>query len=145
MSQRLKEQVRQAADVLVKAMTVPSKPITLGLDLDGVIDEAAPFFAVLSASWPGDVFIITYRDDKTKAEADLARFGIKYTDLILVNSFAEKAKVIERLAIDVYVDDQDECLAGIGQETVVLKMRNGGNYDYAQRKWLHSAATGRQV
>jgi hypothetical protein len=130
---------------VVKALTHPEKPITLGLDLDGVIDEAAPFFAVLSAVWPGDLFIITYRDDRAKAVADLARFGVKYTDVILVNSFAEKAEVIARLGIDVYFDDQDEVLMHVPAGVTVLKLRNGGNYDAAERKWLYSKTTGRPI
>jgi hypothetical protein len=144
-SNRVKQQVRQAADVLIKALTVPAKPPALGLDLDGVIDENAKFFGVLTEVWPGDVFIITFRDDKTKAISDLARLGIKYTDVVLVNSFAEKADVIARLAIDVFIDDQDETLVHIPETVTVLKMRNGGNYDHHEQKWLYSKITGRPV
>jgi hypothetical protein len=118
---------------------------TLGLDLDGVIDENAHFFGVLSNVWPGDVYVITYRDDRDKAVADLARFGIKFKDVILVNSFAEKADVIARLDIDVYIDDQDEVLMHVPESVTVLKMRNGGNYDGDDRKWLYSKLTGRPV
>jgi|SRR5581483_4168934 len=142
---KMKEQLTVARDSLVTALTHPEKPISIGLDLDGVIDEAAPFFAVLTASWPGDVFVITYRDDRDKVVADLGRFGIKYTDVILVNSFEEKAKVIERLAIDVYIDDQPEVLMHLPQGVTVLMMRNGGNYDDAEKKWLFSATTGRLI
>jgi hypothetical protein len=145
MRQNFKAEVRRAADVLVQAITHPEKDVVLGLDLDGVLDENPKFFATLSQVWPGDVFIITYRDDKVAAQADLARFGIKYTDVILVNSFAEKADVIARLAIDVYVDDRPEVLMHVPEGVSVLLMRNGGNFDYAQKKWLFSNVTGRQV
>jgi len=145
MKEVLKKQVKATADLLVNVLTVPTKPISLGLDLDGVIDEAANFFAVLTNVWPGDVFIITYRDDRDKSLADLESLGIKYTDVILVNSFAEKADVIARLGIDVYVDDQDEVLMHIPEGVTVLKLRNGGNYDAAQKKWLYSKITGRPV
>jgi len=141
----MKHQIRHAADVLVKALTHPEKPICLGLDLDGVLDENPKFFAVLTDVWPGDVFIITFRDDKASAQADLALLGIKYTDVILVNSFAEKAKVIERLAIDVFIDDQDEVLMHVPESVTVLKLRNGGNYDATEKKWLYSRTTGRPV
>jgi len=141
----MKHQIRHAADVLVKALTVPTKPLSLGLDFDGVIDEAAGFFSVLSAVWPGDVFIITYRDDRAKTLADLDHLGVKFTDVILVNSFEEKAKVIEQLAIDVFIDDQPEVLMHVHEGVKVLMMRNGGNYDAAGKKWLFSATTGRLV
>lgn len=145
MSDRLKQQVRHAADVLTKALTHPEKGVILDLDLDGVIDENAAFFSTLAKCWPGDVFIVTFRDDRDKAVADLERLGVKYTDLILVNSFAEKADVIARLAIDVYIDDQDEIIRTIPENVTVLKMRNGGNYDAAERKWLYGEMTDRLV
>lgn len=140
-----KEQIATARDVLVKALTHPEKPPSLGLDLDGVLDENPKFFSILTDVWPGDVFIITFRDDKAKAIADLARLGIKYTAMILVNSFAEKADVIARLAIDVYIDDQPEVLMHLPEGVSVLMMRNGGNFDYAKKKWLYCGVTGRQV
>ena len=74
--------------------------------------------------------------------ADLGKFGIRYKELVLVNSFAEKAEVIARLGIDVYFDDQDEILQHIGANVTVLKMRNGGNYDAEQRKWLYMQPPG---
>jgi hypothetical protein len=135
--------MQQTADLPVKAVTAPTQ--TLGLDLDGVIDENSDFFSVLSRVWPGDVFVITFRDDRAKAVADLARHGIKFSDVILVDSFAQKADVIARLGISVYVEDQDEVLMYVPESVTVLKMRNGGNYDAAQKKWLYSSATGRQV
>jgi hypothetical protein len=49
-------------------MNLKEKVLTLGLDLDGLIDENANFFGVLSNVWPGDVYVITYRDDRDKAQ-----------------------------------------------------------------------------
>jgi uncharacterized HAD superfamily protein len=118
---------------------------TLGIDLDGTIDENPLFFAALTQCWSGKVFIITYREDAAKAIADLGKHGIRYDDVVLVNSFAEKAEVIARLSIDVYIDDQDEVLMHIPASVTVLKIRNGGNYDSAARKWLYSKKTGRHV
>lgn len=141
----MKEQIAAARDTVIKALTAPTPPPIIGLDLDGVIDENVWFFSFLTNSWPGDVFIITYRDDRKKAEADLGKYGIKYKELVLVNSFEEKAKVIDRLGIDVYFEDQDEIIRTISEKTTVLKMRNGGNYDAEQRKWLYSSVTGRLV
>jgi hypothetical protein len=139
----LKDRVRATAKALQDALTVPAQ--ALGLDLDGVIDESANFFSVLSQVWPGEVYVITYRDDRAKVLADLERHGIKCTDAILVDSFADKAVAIARLGIGVYVDDQDEVLMHVPETVTVLKLRNGGNYDYAARQWLYSAQTGRPV
>ena len=62
-----KEQIAAARDALVKALTVPTLPPIIGLDLDGTIDENVWFFSFLTNKWPGDVYIITYRDDRAKA------------------------------------------------------------------------------
>ncbi len=117
----------------------------IGLDLDGTIDEAPAFFAALTQSWPGRIVIITYRDDRSKALDDLARYGVRFDELVLVSSFAEKAVVLREKKIGVYIDDQDEILMHVPEGVVVLKIRNGGNYHYNTSKWLYSARTGEQL
>ncbi len=91
------EQVEPGASLPAGLFTTPAP--TLGLDLDGCVDEAPIFFRLLSSCWPGKVVVITFRDDRAKAEADLARFGIRYDELVLVDSFDAKAEVIIRLGI----------------------------------------------
>lgn len=117
----------------------------IGIDLDGTIDEAPRFFEWLSKTWPGRVLILTYRSDRAKAIRDLDRFAIHYDELVLVASFSEKAVVIEREGIEIYFDDQDEMTKDIHERTTVFKIRNGGNFDFKNRKWLYSEDTGRQV
>jgi hypothetical protein len=41
--------------------------------------------------------------------------------------------------IDVYFDDQDECVVGVGERTTVFKIRNGGNFDFGAKQWLPAA------
>ena len=65
--------------------------------------------------------------------------------MVLVGSFADKAKVIAKKGISVYFDDQDEILLHVPEGVTVLKIRNGGNYDFEERKWLFSEETGRMV
>lgn len=116
----------------------------LGMDLDGTIDEAPSFFRFLAASWPGRVYVITYRDDKGKAEAAAASFGVK-AEVILVNSLSEKAVRIRELGIKVFFDDMDEVLLHIPEDVTVFKIRNGGNFCFDTQKWLYSKSTGRQI
>ena len=123
--------------------TIPSPSI--GIDLDGTIDEAPIFFRLLASRWPGNVYVITFRDDRKKAEERLAEFEINYDELILVSAFADKAKVIREKGILVYFDDQDEMLQGIGDGVNVFKFRNGGNFDFETQQWLYSEKTGRQI
>jgi hypothetical protein len=142
-SARLKSQVHVVTEALANALHVPS--LAIGIDLDGCIDEAPDFFRNLSQVWPGEVYVITYRNDLEKARRDVESFGIRCTEVVMVNSFAQKADEITRRGICVYFDDQDEILMHVPENVSVFKIRNGGNYDFDDRKWLYSEQTGRAV
>ena len=139
----LKIRIRTAAEAMSNVFEMPYP--SLGLDLDGTIDEAPVFFQLLSHRWPGKVFVITYRKDKAKAEEDVRNLNIRYDELILVNSFAAKTNVIADNGIAFYFDDQDEMTAGIPETVSVFKIRNGGNFDFDDKKWLYSTQTGKRV
>lgn len=134
-------QAENAACGIIKNIFAESP--TLGLDLDGTIDENPMFFSMLSKVWPGDVIIVTCRDDMAKAEADVQRYGIDYCRIVLAKRLDDKAAIIKELGIDVYIDDQDECLSNIDPKVTVLKIRNGGNSE--DGRWLYSRQTGQLV
>ncbi|MEY4181167.1 MAG: hypothetical protein RLY70_4742 [Planctomycetota bacterium] len=123
------------------AMPAPS----LGIDIDGCVDEAPIFFKILARVWPGKVFVVSFRSDRAKAESDLQHWGICYDELILVSKLSEKAAVIEREGISVYFDDQPECLQDVDSMRNVMLVRNGGNFDFDDRKWMFSDQTGKRV
>jgi hypothetical protein len=115
-----------------------------GLDLDGLLDECPEFFSVLTTSFRAQghfVAVLTYRDAATRhrTEAQLAGWGISFDELHFARSLCDKGRLCRELGIDVYFDDQDECLVGVDQRTAVFKVRNGGNFDFGQRKWLSTA------
>jgi len=116
---------------------------TLGLDIDGTIDENPQFFSHLSQSYPGRVVIITYRKDKQKAINDVTKHGIYFDQIVLVNSLSDKARVIKEEGVKIYFDDQDECIINIPSDVTVLKVRNGGNF--VDGKWLFSNETGKII
>ena len=118
---------------------------SLAIDLDGCVDECPLFFRVLTHCWPGRVYILTYRKDREKAVQDLAAFHIDYDELILVNSFDAKAGVIEQEGIQVYFDDQPEMLKNVSAGTNVMLVRNGGNFDFDDKRWMFSDKTGKLV
>ena len=122
-----------------------SDAVTLGLDLDGLLDEANEFFKLFATIWPGKVIVISYRDNYAKAEADLERLGMTYDELVLVNSFDAKADVIAEKNVKVYFDDQPEMLKNIPEGVHVFLYRNGGNYDFDDRLWLFSDRTARLI
>ncbi len=121
------------------------KQQVLGLDLDGVITEAAEFFSAWTHSWPGRVIVITYRRDRAKAIADLQEHKIRYDDVVLVDRFEAKAEVIAEQGVTMYIDDQPEMLKNIPPGVQVMLFRNEGNYDFDDRRWMFSGETGKQV
>lgn len=143
MKASLTKQIQQIAPAFASLMENPCP--SLGIDFDGCVDECPLFFKLLTACWPGKVVVITWRTDRTKAESDLANFGIKYDELVLVASFEAKAAVIAERGILVFFDDQPEVLKHIPATVNVLLVRNGGNFDFEGKLWLFSEATGRNL
>src|ERR1043165_2517353 len=106
----------------------------VGLDLDGLLDERPDFFALLTAALRAGghfVAVLTYRDpgSRDRTEAQLAGWGIGYDELHVARSLADKGRLCRELDIDVYFDDQDECLQDVPEGTTVFKIRNSGNFD----------------
>ena len=132
---------RQAVES-IRALFPDPVPI-LGIDIDGCVDEAPIFFRILTRIWPGKVFVVSYRRDRAKAIHDLARWEISYDQLFLVTALDEKAAVIAREGIRIYFDDQPECLKAIDALTNVMLVRNGGNFDFEDQRWMLSNATGK--
>ncbi|MCA9070708.1 MAG: hypothetical protein KDA84_17380 [Planctomycetaceae bacterium] len=130
---------------MAEIMEQSTSPVNLGLDLDGLLDEATDFFAVLARIWPGKVIIISYRNGYAKAEADLKRLGILYDELILVDSFDGKAAVIVEKNVGIYFDDQPEMLQNIPEGVHVLLFRNGGNFDFEDQRWIFSNRTAKLI
>ena len=116
----------------------------IGLDLDGLLDERTDFFAFLTVALRTGghfVAVLTYRDpdSRSRTEAQLAGWGIAYDELHFARSLTDKAHLCRELDIDVYFDDQDECLQDVDERTTVFKIRNGGNFDFEEKKWLSTA------
>ncbi len=116
----------------------------IGLDLDGLLDEQPAFFAFLTTALRTTghfVAILTYRDpaSRQRTETTLTDWGIRYDELHFALTLSDKGRLCRELSIDVYFDDQDECLQDIDERTTVFKIRNGGNFDFDERKWLSTA------
>jgi hypothetical protein len=116
----------------------------IGLDLDGLLDERPDFFSLLTAALRAGghfVAVLTYRDPESRGrtEAQLAAWGIACDELHFARSLSDKGRLCRELDLDVYFDDQDECIQDVGERTTVFKIRNGGNFDFEERKWLSTA------
>jgi hypothetical protein len=66
--------------------------------------------------------------------------GIRYDELHFARSLPDKGRLCRELQLDVYFDDQDECIVGVEDPITVFKIRNGGNLDFAAKKWLSTSA-----
>ena len=136
--EELKNQLRKVREAMLNVLHQPHP--TLGIDLDGCCDES-PFFSILTNLWLGDVIVITFRSDRGKAIADLSKHGIRYKDVVLVDSFDAKAEVINERGISFFIDDQPEMLKHISPSVGVMLFRNGGNFDFNEKKWMMSNET----
>src|SRR4051812_43980617 len=101
----------------------------VGLDLDGLLDEQPAFFAFLTAALRDGghfVAVLTYRNPEGRArtETQLAGWSVAYDELHFAESLGDKGRMCHELKIDVYFDDQDECLVGVDEATTVFKIRN---------------------
>jgi len=113
----------------------------VGLDLDGLLDERPDFFSFLTAALRAGghfVAVLTYRDPASRArtEDQLNSWGILFDELHFARSLSDKGRLCRELQIDLYFDDQDECVVGVDERTTVFKIRNGGNFDFSEKKWL---------
>jgi len=141
--ERLKNQLHELTEALISLTEIPYP--NLGIDIDGCIDESPIFFQFLSHCWKGKVTIITFRDDREKAIRDLAKFNIRYDELILVDSFEAKAEIVARENIQIYFDDQPEMIKNMPDKVNVMLVRNGGNFCFDDKLWLMSKKTGRMI
>jgi hypothetical protein len=85
--------------------------------------------------------VLTYRDPKRAdaTHAELQSWDISYDELVFAPSLECKGKLCADLRVDLFFDDQDECIVGVPESVLVLKMRNGGNFDYERQRWISTA------
>ena len=121
----------------------PASPLTVALDLDGTLDAslaATAFFRFLSTTLRAAghrVVILSYRPFlRATAEQQLAEWGIVYDHLFWAESRADKGDLCRKLGVDVFFEDNDECIALVDDRTQVLKVRNLLNFDFASKKWM---------
>ena len=113
----------------------------VALDIDGTISEHPAFFAVLSSALhlAGHyVLILTFRDPARDAATrqQLADWGIAFDELVIAGSLEAKGELCGTHGIDLFFDDQDECIVAVPERVLVCKVRNGGNFDFAREQWI---------
>ena len=114
---------------------------SIGIDIDGCIDEFPIFFQTFSASWPGKVYIITMRSEPESVKKFLEEKMIRYDELILAESFKDKGKIIRDKGIMVFFDDQPEIIKHINSNCACMLVRNEGNFDFENKRYVMSDKT----
>ncbi len=116
----------------------------VALDIDGTISEHPEFFAVLSTALRAAghrVIVLTYSDPARREArmAQLAAWGVGFDELVIAPSLEAKGELCGTLGVDLFFDDQDECIVSVPESVLVCKVRNGGNFDFANQRWLSTA------
>ena len=117
----------------------------LAIDLDNTItanNQSIEFFrAMTHLLFPdNEIFIITNRDPNTEQEIseELDALGISYHHIVIRD---KKAEFIQENGITIYFENTDEYFLQLGEEVVVFKIREDGNFDFENKKWVGSRKT----
>ena len=62
-----------------------------------------------------------------------------------MDRFDAKAEVIEKYGFTLHVDDQPEMLENVPAGVNLQLFRNEVNFDFADRRWMFSNETGKEV
>lgn|SRR5262245_32232619 len=122
----------------------------VALDIDGTISDHPEFFATLSTALRAAghyVVVLTFRDPAVDAATreQLAAWGVVFDELVIARSLEAKGELCEVHKVDIFFDDQDECIAAVPERVLVCKIRNGGNFDFARRQWLSTGKLTRLI
>ncbi len=123
----------------------------IALDIDGTISEHPEFFAVLSTALRAAghfVLVLTYRDlgsfEATKAQ--VVGWGVDFDELVIAPTLEGKGQLCATHGVDLFFDDQDECIAAVPESVLVCKVpRSEGNFDFAGHRWLSTARLARLI
>ena len=117
----------------------------IALDLDHTINATAnssEFFKIITHLLINEhkIYIITNRDIGSEQEIaqELKELGIEYSRIVITD---KKAKYIRANKIDIVFENSDEYFLELGEEVIVFKIRESGNFSFAENKWIGSNKT----
>jgi len=116
----------------------------IGIDVDNTISAYPDVFSKLTLALSAffEIHIITYRENREETVLYLKKMNIKYDKLALVDN---KEDYILKNNIKLFIDDTDEFFQNLPQDICVLKIREDGNFDFNDKKWIYAAKTGRTI
>ena len=114
----------------------------IAIDLDHTItasEQSIEFFSIFTHLLINEhkIFIITNREPNSEQEVaeELDYLGIDYNEIIIT---ANKAQFIKEQGISIFFENEDEFFLEIPESVTVFKIRESGNFDFSEKKWITS-------
>ena len=114
----------------------------IAIDLDNTITaskQSIEFFSIMTNLLIPDhrISILTNREPNTEQEIadELHVLGIDYSEIVITG---KKAEYIREHGITIFFENEDEYFLELGEEITVLKIREDGNFSFAEKKWITS-------
>ena len=119
----------------------------IAVDLDDTITAYPEFFRIFTTAMKNagcEIHIVTNREPGTQSsiQKELEELKIAY-DQIEITS--DKVGYMARRNIRVLFEDSDEYFLGLPEEMTVFKIREPGNFDFEQKKWVYGPRTGYSI
>ena len=121
----------------------------IAIDLDNTITadkNSIEFFSVMTHLLIAEhrIYILTNTTPNTEQDIaeELDYLEIEYNEIVIT---ANKADYITDHNITILFEDTDEYFLELGEEVTVFKIREFGNFDFAEKKWIGSNKTVKMV
>jgi uncharacterized HAD superfamily protein len=117
----------------------------IAIDLDQTITadrNSIEFFSILTHLLIAEhrIYIISNREPNSEQETadELDYLNIEYSQIVITD---QKAKYIRDNKITIFFENQDESFLELGEEVIVFKIRESGNFSFSEKKWIGSKKT----
>ena len=116
----------------------------IAIDLDSTITanrESIEFFRIITHLLHPDpeyrIVILTNREPGTEQEVadELDYLRIEYSEIAITS---QKIDYIRENKITIFFENVDEYFLELGEEVTVFKIREEGNFSFAEKKWVTS-------
>ena len=120
----------------------------IAIDLDSITADknSIEFFEVLTHLLDPEfeIHILINREPNTEQDIanELDYLGIEYSEIVIT---ADKAEYIREQGITIFFENEDEYFLELGEETTVFKIREDGNFDFSEKKWLGNNKTTKMI
>ena len=119
--------------------------LKIAIDLDNTITanrQSIEFFSVLTNLLIAEhkIYIVTSREPNTEqwVSEELDILGIEYSQIVITD---KKAEFIKANKISIFFENQDESFLDLSEDVLVCKIREDGNFNFAEKKWIGSKKT----